>query len=70
MNYKFTIIFFLFLYSCNTNNISKINENNIIESEIYSNRGFTLLFSDDLKKKKLVNKKIDERSLLIFQKNK
>ena len=69
MNYKFTIIFFLFLYSCNTNNISKINENNIIESEIYSNRGFTLLFSDDLKKKKLVNKKIDERSLLIFQKN-
>ena len=69
MIYKFTIIFFLFLYSCNTNNISKINENNIIESEIYSNRGFTLLFSDDLKKKKLVNKKIDERSLLIFQKN-
>tara|TARA_B100000965_G_scaffold405053_1_gene437693 strand:+ start:256 stop:1011 length:756 start_codon:yes stop_codon:yes gene_type:complete len=69
MNYKFFIIFFLFLYSCNINNTNKINKKDIVETEVYSNRGFTLLFSDDLKKKKLVNKKIDERSLIIFQKN-
>ena len=57
------------MYSCTTNNINQLNKRNIIQSEVYSNRGFTLLFSEDLKKKKLVNKKIDDRSLIIFQKN-
>ena len=51
MNYKFIIIFCLFLYSCTTNNINQLNKRNIIQSEVYSNRGFTLLFSEDLKKK-------------------
>ena len=37
--------------------------------QIYSNKGFALLYKDDLKKNKLLNKKIDERSLIIFQKN-
>ena len=58
MNYKFIIIFCLFLYSCTTNNINQLNKRNIIQSEVYSNRGFTLLFSEDLKKKKLVNKRL------------
>ena len=52
MNYKVIIIFFIFLYSCNINNTNKINKEDIVISEVYSNRGFTLLFSDDLKKKK------------------
>ena len=69
MNYKFTIILFIFLYSCTTINTGKINKEDIVETEVYSNKGFTLLFSDDLNKKKLINKKIDERSLIIFQKN-
>ena len=37
--------------------------------QIYSNKGFALLYKDNLKKSKLLNKKIDERSLIIFQKN-
>ena len=69
MNYKFAIILFIFLYSCTTINTGKINKEDIVETEVYSNKGFTLLFSDDLNKKKLINKKIDERSLIIFQKN-
>ena len=69
MNYKIFIIIFLFLYSCETNNINKTKEIKPIETQIYSNKGFTLLFNDDLKKKKIVNKKIDKRSLIIFQKN-
>ena len=69
MNYKFFAIFFLFLYSCTTTDFNKTNKDEIIPSEIYSNKGFTLLFSENLKKQKKISKKIDERSLIIFQKN-
>ncbi len=69
MNYKIFIVFFLFIYSCTTSNIHKSQKKEIIQSEIYSNKGFTLLFNEDLKKKKLINNKIDERSLIVFQKN-
>ena len=69
MNYKISILILLFIYSCTTNDINKTQKKNIIPSEVYSNKGFTLLFTEDLKKKKLINKKIDERSLVIFQKN-
>ena len=66
MNYKIFILIFLFLYSCSTNQISK---KQTIQTEAYLNKGFTLLYKDNLKKNKLISKKIDERSLIIFQKN-
>ena len=69
MNYKVFFLIFIFLYSCTTNDFGKIKKDEIIQTEIYSNKGFTLIFTEDLKKKKLVSKKIDERSLIIFQKN-
>ena len=69
MNYKIFIAIFLFIYSCTTNNINKSQNKVIIQSETYSNKGFTLLFNEDLKKQKLINKKIEERSLIVFQKN-
>ncbi len=68
MSYKTFILILIFLHSCTTIN-NNTEKSEIIQSEIYSNKGFTLLFSEDLKKKKLINKKIDERSLIIFQKN-
>jgi len=68
MNYKIIIIIILFLHSCTTTNINKKKEN-IIPVEIFSNKGFALLFNEDLKNKKLINKKIEERSLIIFQRN-
>ena len=69
MNYRILVIIFLFLYSCETNIVNNKKIENIIPVEIFSNKGFALVFNDDLKKKKLVNKKIDERSLIVFQKN-
>jgi len=69
MNYKIFIVIFLFIYSCTTNNINESQNKVIIQSETYSNKGFTLLFNEDLKKQKLINKKIEERSLIVFQKN-
>jgi len=66
MNYKIFILIFLLLYSCSTNQVTK---KQIIQTETYLNKGFTLLYKDNLKKNKLISKKIDERSLIIFQKN-
>jgi len=68
MNYKIIIFFFLFLYSCSTTVVDK-KSHDIIPVEIFSTKGFTLLYDDDLRNKKLISKKIDERSLIIFQKN-
>jgi len=52
MNYKIFILIFFFMYSCATNNINKSQKKIVIETEIYSNKGFALLFTEDLKKKK------------------
>ena len=35
----------------------------------FSNKGFTLIYDDSLKKKKIITNKIEDRSLIIFQKN-
>ena len=57
MNYKILFFFcFIFLISCNEQS-KKIN---------YSNKGFTLIYDEKLFKKKLINKKLSDRSLLIF----
>ena len=69
MNYRILIIILLFIYSCETNNIDNKNIADISPVEVFSNKGFALVFSDNLKKQKIVNKKIDDRSLIIFQKN-
>ena len=69
MNYKILILIFLFVYSCtvNTTNNNKIETN--VQAEFFSNKGFALVFNNDLKKQKLISRKIDDRSLVIFQKN-
>ncbi len=69
MNYKIFILIFLFMYSCTTGNINKSQKKIVVETEIYSNKGFALLFTEELKKNKIVNKKIDDRSLIIYQMN-
>ena len=62
------IIISLFLSNCTTSNL--INNKPYKTIAIgHSNKGFALVYNDDLYKKKIVNKKIDERSLIIFQKN-
>ena len=52
MNFKIILIIILFLYSCDSRNIN-ISKRDIITPDIsYSNKGFTLVFDESLKKKK------------------
>ena len=69
MNYKIYFLIFLFLFSCTTNNVSKKDTNVVEHIDVFSAKGFALVFKDDLKKRKIITKKLDDRSLLIFQKN-
>jgi hypothetical protein len=69
MYYKyFLIIIFFIINGCTTYN----NANNVIKNfdkSNFKNRGFTLVYNDNLYKQKIISKKIDNRSLIIFQKN-
>jgi len=62
------LIFFLFLANCTTENLIK-NKKNKYFINTYKNKGFALIYSEDLYKQKIISNKIDERSLIIFQKN-
>tara|TARA_B100000787_G_scaffold168550_1_gene157516 strand:- start:660 stop:1418 length:759 start_codon:yes stop_codon:yes gene_type:complete len=62
------IIICIFLSNCTTTSLIKNKPSKVIASG-YSNKGFALVYSQDLYEQKIVNQKIDERSLTIFQKN-
>tara|TARA_B100000073_G_scaffold333023_1_gene324075 strand:- start:833 stop:1594 length:762 start_codon:yes stop_codon:yes gene_type:complete len=68
INYKFLFvsIFVLLLNNCTSTTTSNI-ENQIVKKK-YSNKGFTLVFNENLLKDKIVSKKIDNRSLTIYHK--
>jgi len=70
MNFKNFLIITIFLLStnCTTGNIS-INNKNIIYEKTFSNKGFALVYDEKLYINGIISKKIDERSLVIFQKN-
>ena len=69
MHYKFSYSLILFfLFSCvNTDVIN--NKKIIAKDSFFLNKGFTLVYSDSLFKEKKIKAKIDNRSLMIFQKN-
>ena len=65
MNYKFLFFFLLFILSgckIDTVNSSKIKYN----QNKYENKGFALIYSEELLEKKILKKKIDDRSLSIY----
>ena len=69
MNYKnILLLFFLILTSCVNTQVVKENEQ-FVSKNYFSNKGFALVYSDKLKKEKIISNKIDTRSLIIFQKN-
>ena len=69
MSYKYFFIFiFIIINGCSTYNIAN-NENKIFDKNSFKNRGFALIYNDYLYKQKIISKKIDNRSLIIFQKN-
>ena len=65
MNYKIIIFFVLiFMYSC-TPVEKKVD---VSFKEVFSNSGFSLVYDNELNSE-IVTKRIDDRSLIIFQKN-
>jgi hypothetical protein len=69
MYYKyFLIIIFFIINGCTTYNNAN-NEIKNFDKSNFKNRGFTLVYNDNLYKQKIISKKIDNRSLIIFQKN-
>ena len=67
MNFKYYLIISIILFLSNCSN--NVNLEKFTTVENFSNKGFTLVFEDKFYKDKVVNKKIDNRSYLIFQKN-
>ena len=69
MNFnKYLIILsFFFLTNCSVTNYDTSKQFKV--NDRFINKGFTLIYNEDLFQKKIVNKKIDNRSYLIFQKN-
>ena len=61
-------ILFIFLSNCTAGNYS-VNTQKDIFKKGFSNKGFALIYDQKLYKDSLISKKIDERSLVIFQKN-
>ena len=70
MNYKILIIiFFLFISACVNQNFNKKTVIEPIIVKKYSNSGFTLIYTEELFLDRIVNKKLNDRDLFIFQKN-
>jgi hypothetical protein len=62
------LIIFLFVSNCTTGTLVK-KKPSLTLTNGYSNKGFALIYNNNLYKQKIVSKKISERSLIIFQKN-
>ena len=68
MNFKIIVIFLILLNSCVNNTEKQRSEILSINNKFY-NSGFTLIYDDNLYFEKIINKKMDDRDLIIFQKN-
>ena len=70
MLYKKLLIlcFFILLNNCTTTTLTKNKISNSLDNP-FINKGFSLIYSDKFYDNKIISKKIDERSLFIFQKN-
>ena len=66
---KFIFIFILYFFAGCTANDLKINQGKTIFDSNFKNRGFALIYSENLYNKNIISEKIDERSLTIFQNN-
>jgi len=69
MNYNKYIILFFILFSCTTTTKNNIEVKEVTFKEAFSNKGFTLLYTKKLNDNKIIEKHLDNRSLVIFQKN-
>ena len=63
-----TLCCFILLNNCTTTNLTKNKSSNSLDNP-FINKGFSLIYNDKLYDNKIISKKIDERSLVVFQKN-
>jgi len=70
MLYKKLLILccFILLNNCTATNLTKNKISNSLDNP-FVNKGFSLIYSDKVYDNKIISKKIDERSLVIFQRN-
>ena len=70
MLYKKLLILccFILLNNCTATNLTKNTISNSLNNP-FINKGFSLIYNDNFYDNKIISKKIDERSLVIFQKN-
>jgi len=70
MLYKKLLILccFILLNNCTTTTLTKNKISNSLDNP-FINKGFSLIYNDKFYYDKVISKKIDERSLVIFQKN-
>ena len=66
MKYKIILLLLFFLASCTPN---QQIQNDALIIEKFSNSGFTLIYDPLLYENKTINKKMNQRDLLIFQRN-
>ena len=65
---KLLILCFILLNNCTTTTSTKNKISNSLDNP-FINKGFSLIYSDKFYENKIISKKIDKRSLVIFQKN-
>ena len=69
MNYKnILIILFFSINACSTYNVTNKDIKPLILNG-FQNKGFTLIYNEKFFKNKIISKKMDNRGLVIFQKN-
>jgi len=70
MFYKKLLILccFILLNNCTATTLTKNKSSNSLDNP-FINKGFSLIYSDKFYEDEIISKKIDERSLVIFQKN-
>ncbi len=69
MKYNIILIFLLIILNACIDHTSPKISNNLPIIEKFTNTGFTLIYREDLFDQKIISKKIDDRELIIFQKN-
>jgi hypothetical protein len=65
---KLLILCFILLNNCTTTTLTKNKISNSMDNP-FINKGFSLIYSDKFYDNRIISKKIDQRSLVIFQKN-
>ena len=58
----------IFISNCTSINQTKIQSTQFLEDP-FINKGFALIYNENFLKEKIISRKIDERNLIIFQKN-